>query len=177
MMSQITKAGMRMFPWMILLLMATSAGGCSGRDQTTLETHPFLAPKKVSEQVRRGEVLYASQCAVCHGLQGRGDGPNAARLERSPRDFTAAELMAAKTDDELYRVIAGGGKSVGLSALMPPWGKTLSRQEVWDVIKVLRQFPQSSPPDSRHPAPGAPTGEENPHRGAQSDPISQKGRR
>ncbi|MBI3015437.1 MAG: cytochrome c [Candidatus Tectomicrobia bacterium] len=171
------KARIRFFPWVVLFVMVTAAGGCSGGDQTALETQPLLVKKRVSERVWRGKEIYVSHCAACHGLQGRGDGPNTDRLERPPRDFTAAEFMAAKTDDYLYRVIAGGGKSVGLSSLMPPWGKTLNTEEVWDLVKVLRQFSQSSPLDSSRQAHGTAEGGSGPHQGEQSDPISQKGRR
>src|SRR5206468_3826353 len=36
-----------------------------------------------------GREMYASHCAVCHGLNGRGNGPAAAELKTLPADLTA----------------------------------------------------------------------------------------
>ncbi|SFG53344.1 Cytochrome C oxidase, cbb3-type, subunit III [Palleronia marisminoris] len=35
-----------------------------------------------------GEQVYQTQCAACHGAEGRGDGPLAQRLDRRPADLT-----------------------------------------------------------------------------------------
>jgi mono/diheme cytochrome c family protein len=40
-----------------------------------------------------GAVFYAENCASCHGIRGRGDGPAAAGLSRAPSDLT---LIAAR---------------------------------------------------------------------------------
>ncbi len=53
---------------------------CSGSDEVSVESRP--------EAVARGKVLYDRYgCAVCHGVEGRGDGPVARSLNPRPRDF------------------------------------------------------------------------------------------
>jgi mono/diheme cytochrome c family protein len=44
-------------------------------------------------------------------------------------------------DDYLYGVIAEGGVSVGKSSYMPAWGKTLSEQDIRDIIAHIRSLP------------------------------------
>ncbi len=48
-------------------------------------------------------------CAVCHGEQGRGDGPAASALKPPPRDHTDRAYMSTITDEDLAKVIQIGG--------------------------------------------------------------------
>jgi len=62
-----------------------------------------------------GARVYAQRCAVCHGPDGRGNGPAAPSLIPRPRDFTS-ELFKYKStpygqppsDNDLRKVIANG---------------------------------------------------------------------
>lgn len=38
--------------------------------------------------LERGEIEYKSKCAVCHGIDARGDGPFATQLKTAPADLT-----------------------------------------------------------------------------------------
>lgn len=44
-----------------------------------------------------GAALYAAHCGVCHGPQGRGDGPAAVYLFPKPRDFTLGKFKVRST--------------------------------------------------------------------------------
>jgi mono/diheme cytochrome c family protein len=85
-------------------------------------------------RLARAKALYASQCAVCHGAGGRGDGP-AARMfrERAP----VGELPSSArrlSDGELYAVIRRGGEA------MPPLGDALTTEETWELVLYLREL-------------------------------------
>lgn len=43
------------------------------------------------ELVAKGKSLYSIQCASCHGVEGKGDGPASSALTPHPRNFHAAE--------------------------------------------------------------------------------------
>ncbi|HEX4956440.1 MAG TPA: cytochrome c [Thermoanaerobaculia bacterium] len=60
--------------------------------------------------VEQGRQLYLTQgCAVCHGPQGRGDGPGAANLGTPPRDFQHPELFkSGRSIDAIARTLADG---------------------------------------------------------------------
>ena len=64
--------------------------------------------------------LYLRYCASCHGLEGRGDGPGAARLQPPPANLTKSTLKRA----ELEAAIAGGRKIPGHAREKMPveWG-------------------------------------------------------
>lgn len=87
--------------------------------------------------------LYMKHCAVCHGNEGKGDGFNAYNLDPKPRNFSDSALIPQFTDSYLSKVIMEGGASVGLSAMMPPYKRNLSEQEVALLIKYIRKLSES----------------------------------
>lgn len=93
------------------------------------------AQKGNSENGRR---IYQSFCSQCHGVKGNGTGKKGTALETKPADHTDKTAMSKRTDAELYGIIWYGGKSTGLSELMPSWRNALREQEVWDVISYIR---------------------------------------
>ena len=87
------------------------------------------------------EKVFKFYCAQCHGLTGKGDGPNVTKdFPVSPRNFTSAEEMNKLTDADLKNVILDGGPSVSKSPMMPPWGKTIPEEDVDALIVYLRQL-------------------------------------
>jgi len=87
---------------------------------------------------RMGREIYRHDCQTCHGEGGAGDGFNAFNLDPRPRDLADPKLQRAKSDADLADAIRRGGAGVGLSALMPPWGHTLSERQIADVVAYLR---------------------------------------
>ena len=100
--------------------------------------HPAAVPVAVSYEVRMGQGTYRHYCQTCHGESGAGDGFNAFNLDPHPRDLSDPAFQKAKTDADLTDAVRRGGAGVGLSALMPPWGHTLSERQVADVVAYLR---------------------------------------
>lgn len=90
--------------------------------------------------VLEGSKLYAHYCAVCHGVKGDGKGFNAKNLDPRPADHTDPELMGRRSDKDLYDVMYGGGKVVGKSVLMPPWGNTFSKAQIDSLVLYLRKL-------------------------------------
>jgi len=84
---------------------------------------------------------YEFYCAQCHGLDGRGDGPNATESQPvDPRNHRSAYDMGKLTDAEIIDVIREGGSATSKSTLMPPFGKTLTEKEIRDLKDYLRQL-------------------------------------
>ena len=84
---------------------------------------------------------YNYYCAQCHGLEGKGDGPNATESQPvSPKDHTDAKEMSELTKDDVIKVIRGGGAATGKSTMMPPFGKTITEAEIQDLVNYLRKL-------------------------------------
>jgi cytochrome c oxidase cbb3-type subunit 3 len=83
---------------------------------------------------------YKTYCVQCHGMDGNGKGVNIRDMSVQPRDHTDAKAMSARSDETLAKVIKEGGLSIDKSVLMPPWGDTLSDEEIKDMVKHLRML-------------------------------------
>jgi mono/diheme cytochrome c family protein len=95
---------------------------------------------------------YRHYCQTCHGETGAGDGFNAFNLDPRPRDLSDPSFQTKKSDAELADTIRRGGAGVGLSALMPPWGHTLSTRQIDEVILSIRALGKT--PEPAAPSPG-----------------------
>jgi mono/diheme cytochrome c family protein len=93
-----------------------------------------------------GKVTFTHYCQTCHGESGAGDGFNAFNLDPHPRDLSDPQFQKKKSDAELADAIQRGGAGVGLSALMPPWGHTLSARQIDELVLYLRTLPTLSKP-------------------------------
>ncbi|MDO8426060.1 MAG: cytochrome c [Deltaproteobacteria bacterium] len=87
------------------------------------------------------EENYKFYCSQCHGLEGKGDGPNATKSQPvDPRDHTSAAEMNKLTDEDIINSIADGGAATSKSTLMPPFSETLTRQEIAALKDYVRKL-------------------------------------
>lgn len=114
-----------------------------------------------SETIEKGKALYAGKggCFNCHGKSGQGDGPAAAGLDPSPRNFHHHGFWRHRTEGELFWVIKNG--SAGTS--MIGFGNVLSDEEIRSVIRYLRTFAGSHGP-GEETGPGRGKGRMEPRR-------------
>ena len=102
------------------------------------------SPPRTPYELRLGKETFRLYCQTCHGETGAGDGFNAFNLDPHPRDLSDPSFQKKKSDADLADVIRRGGAGVGLSSLMPPWGRTLSETQIQQVIlhvRTLRKAP------------------------------------
>lgn len=87
-----------------------------------------------------GAKIFAERCARCHGKEGKGDGPDLAKLHptSSPVNWTRSVVMKQWSDKEIVDIITKGGKAVGSSPVMPRWGGKLSDAQVQDLLAFIR---------------------------------------
>ncbi len=97
-------------------------------------------PASPRADVRKGEALYARKCAVCHGREGKGDGPAEFVLFPKPRDLTSGKFKIRSTptlptSDDLFRVITRGIPGTA----MPGWA-ALPESERWDLVAYVKHL-------------------------------------
>jgi mono/diheme cytochrome c family protein len=109
-----------------------------GRPEYTYAQASNLPNPIVSDPttLQRASTLYQTNCAMCHGLGGRGDGPVAPYFELGhalpPTDFASARVRN-RTDGELYWLVTYG---IGN---MPPFHDLLGEADTWTVVHFIRQ--------------------------------------
>lgn len=90
------------------------------------------------------QALFNERCVVCHGTEGKGNGPAAAALNPKPRNYTDKVWQATVTDDQLRKTIRLGGAAVGKSPLMPASPDLDDKPEVVEgLVKIVRKFGSS----------------------------------
>lgn len=91
----------------------------------------------------QGKQLFVQYCATCHGDGGKGDGQNASNLNPTVPDLTTSKNLADAT--YVRRVIAEGSAAVGRSPLSPPWGRSLSPQQLEYLTQYCRRLAARKP--------------------------------
>jgi mono/diheme cytochrome c family protein len=79
----------------------------------------------------RGDTLYHTNCAVCHGNIGAGDGPVGPKVA-APSLLTPRAM--AYTDGYLYSMIRYG------RGVMPRYGDRIRGAVRWEVVNYVRQL-------------------------------------
>lgn len=95
--------------------------------------------QETDERVETGQNAYLRHCAVCHGLEGFGNGPLADAMKIAPSDLTriadkhGGEFPSAKVSD----VIRNGGGVLGHgSPTMPAWGSYFAEKRRPEVARA-----------------------------------------
>ncbi|MCC6140238.1 MAG: cytochrome c [Nitrospira sp.] len=84
---------------------------------------------------KKGKVVYEKSCVLCHGPQGRGDGPVGKTVIPPAADFTSA-ASKKKPDAELLATIENGRPSTAMVA----WKGQLSEAEIQDVLAYVNSL-------------------------------------
>lgn len=114
--------------------------------RTTRAPEAVAPPRPSIYQMQIGKQTFMTYCAGCHGETGQGDGFNAFNLDPHPRDLGDPAFQKSKSNADLADTILRGGSGVGLSSLMPPWGRTLDARHVDAVVLYVRSLRRAPAP-------------------------------
>jgi len=76
--------------------------------------------------------VFRTNCEMCHGPQGHGDGPAGQSLEPKPRNL--ASIQAAAGDDFLFWRIREGKPGTSMVA----WKGILTDEQIWQAVSFIR---------------------------------------
>ena len=130
-----------------------SLGGMAGRYQITATTANKTQKRvdlKLEEialgyQEQVGAELNDKYCSRCHNPESTAEKvSNYDNLEVKPHPFIEGDTLNKMSDADLLAIISHGGPALSKSALMPPYGYTLSKTEIQALIGYIRLV--SDPP-------------------------------
>ncbi len=90
----------------------------------------------VTDPDKRGEIVFKTNCILCHGVNGDGMGRASVLFDPPPADLTRSD----KNDVYKKMIITMGGEAMGRSSVMPIWSMELSESEIDDVVAYLRKI-------------------------------------
>jgi mono/diheme cytochrome c family protein len=92
----------------------------------------------------KGQPMYEKYCLLCHGPEGRGDGPVGLHARPPAANFHAPESKK-KSDAALLKVVQQGHAESAMAA----WKGALSDEQISDIVAYIRKLspPSSGPAD------------------------------
>ena len=89
--------------------------------------NPYHATPQVLEE---GKALFFTYCQVCHGEQGKGDGPISSKIP-TPPSYTDKRLLEFQPGHIFHVITLGTSK-------MPSYASQLSADERWKIVTYVR---------------------------------------
>jgi mono/diheme cytochrome c family protein len=125
---------------LILAACTTSGSSANANENATLAPVPTeyagLTNPLGVEAATQGTEVFKTNCEMCHGPQGHGDGPAGQALDPRPRNL--AELQTKASDDFLFWRIREGKPGTSMVA----WKGILTDEQIWQVISFIRSLKQ-----------------------------------
>ena len=87
---------------------------------------------KSPESLARGRALYEMHCQVCHGAEGRGNGPVGRKFVPQPMELNF-DYVQHQPDGQLFYTISHG------SLAMPFYRQSIAAADRWHVVNFVKQ--------------------------------------
>lgn len=125
---------------------AVTLGAITGRYQLTATTpgksQTFTLPiveTALGYQQELGFIVADKYCSRCHNPESSAEQvSNYDNLEVKPHRFNDGATLNKMSDADLTAIIQHGGPALNRSALMPPYGNTLSPADVAAIVAYIR---------------------------------------
>ncbi|MHB1130921.1 MAG: c-type cytochrome [Chloroflexota bacterium] len=96
-------------------------------EQATNASNPLSG----EQAVQAGNSLYAVNCRMCHGDDGKGTGAIASFFPPKPTDLTSTQVQQKRDGQIFWAVTNGFGR-------MPSFRKALTDTERWQLVSYVR---------------------------------------
>lgn len=87
---------------------------------------------KSPESLARGQQMYELHCLVCHGKQGRGDGPVGRKFVPQPMELNL-DYVQLQPDGQLFYTISHG------SIAMPFYRQAILTEDRWHLVNFIKE--------------------------------------
>ena len=123
----------------VLFLAACGGNGSSSSSENASATlvpvpaeYAGLTNPLGEDAAAAGAEVFRTNCEMCHGPQGHGDGPAGASLEPKPGNL--AEVQTRAGDDYLFWRIHDGKPGTSMVA----WKGILTDEQIWQAVTFIR---------------------------------------
>jgi mono/diheme cytochrome c family protein len=89
------------------------------------------AASLAASEYDRGKKIYEDKCVICHGRDGKGNGPAAAAFNPRPADFNSPEFWQRMNDEKIANIVTKG------HGMMPSFD--LTPDQIKAIIDYLKQ--------------------------------------
>jgi mono/diheme cytochrome c family protein len=93
-------------------------------------------PKDRAASAAQGDKLYAINCSLCHGEDGRATSPMGRWMYPRAADLSSPQTQSY-SDEQLFWVVKNGIRLSG----MPGFARLETDEHVWNVVDHLRTLP------------------------------------
>jgi mono/diheme cytochrome c family protein len=90
----------------------------------------------------QGKRVFYQYCVWCHADATPAGPSNRSNLTPVPALLNDGSVLNSQSDEYMQNVITLGGSALGKSAMMPPYGRTLTPNEIRAVIAFTRAIAQ-----------------------------------
>jgi mono/diheme cytochrome c family protein len=132
---------------------AVKADEASSAYDTEPDWNDATKVMKLDYQQTQGKRIFYQYCVWCHADATPAGPSNRSNLTPVPPLLNDGEKLNAESDESLQKIISLGGSTLGKSAMMPPYGKTLSPADIKSVIAFARVIAQPAYQPPSHAAP------------------------
>ncbi len=105
-------------------------------------------------QQAQGKRLFFERCVWCHADSTPAGPSNRSNLTPAAALMNDGAVLNGLSDEYMNNIITLGGSAMGKSAMMPPWGRTLTPDEIRAIVAFARAIAQ--PPYKSPARPGPP---------------------
>lgn len=138
----------------LVLLVLAGSSGCRRPAEPTKADPQLRAydteadwsdPQRIiplSYQQAQGKRIFYEQCVWCHADATPAGPSNRSNLTPVPPLLNDGAALNTESNESLRNIVTLGGAAVGKSAMMPPYGRMLSAEEITDVVAFVRAIAQ-----------------------------------
>lgn len=99
----------------------------------------------LSYEEAQGKQIFYEQCVWCHADQTPAGPSNRSNVTPAPPLWNDGATLNSLSDAFLEKFTAQGGSAMGKSAMMPPYGQTLTPEEIRAVVAYARAIAIPAP--------------------------------
>jgi mono/diheme cytochrome c family protein len=100
--------------------------------------------KPDTKSIAAGKKLFATNCASCHGAEGKGDGKAGALLKPLPSNLADGDWKHGSSDGEIFTLIRDGSKNTGMKG----FGGRIPPQDLWNLVNFVRTLSSTAKPSN-----------------------------